>query len=264
MDAEAAAFSHPVAAAPPDDLVHASPGALRGEATLTINTRQAQRLFLGRPVKTHDGRQVHPGVIGVRRFATLVRQVIVGARADDPYADLCLIQLDHEFKAASSRLAEMRQHTERRLTVRPAVDVAIAVSIDPIVVPLRFHNQYAYRAAYLVADYDQLAAAVLSAHHGALMARPECEKLLNRGRRLARRVFSVPLRYRFSGASRQDVLQMTARGGAALEKFGPVPESILGRTQVPDYGTIRLSDGSPIITVDSKPDPEDPADATPG
>ena len=230
-----------------DDTLSTAPGALRGQATLTINTRQAQRLFLGRPVKVKDGQQVHPGVIGVRRFATLVRQVIVGARADDPYADQCLIQLDQEFKSVSMVLAELLQHTEQRLTVRPAVDVTIAVSIDPIAVPLRFSNQYAYRAAYLVADYDQLAAAVLSAHHGALMPRVDCEKLINRGRHLARRVFSIPLRYRFSGACRQDLLQMTARGTAALEKYGPVPESILERTQVPDYGAVRLSDGSAII-----------------
>ena len=251
---------HGVVVTATNDAINTAPGALRGDATLTINTRQAQRLFLGRPVKVKDGRQVHPGVIGVRRFASIVRQVVVGARADDPYADQCLIRLDQEFKSVTAALAELLQHTEQRLRARPAVDITIAVSLDPITVPLRFHNQYAYRAAYLVADYDQLAAAVLSAHHGALMPRVECEKLINRGRHLTRRVFSIPLRYRFSGASRQDILQMTARGTAALDKFGPVPESILNRAEVPDYGTVRLSDGSAII--DSIADDEDQDDPT--
>ncbi len=263
MDVETAAHTtrgQDVVVTTADDILKTAPGVLRGEATLTLNTRQAQRLFLGRPVKVKDGRRVHPGIIGVRRFATIVRQVVVGARADDPYADQCLIQLDREFKSVTRTLAELLAHTEQHLQARPAVNVGIAFSIDPIAVPLRFSNQYAHRAAYLVADYDQLASAVLSAHHRALMPRDECEKLINRGRHLTRRIFSIPLRYRFSGASRRDILQMTARGAAAIEKFGAVPESILNRSQVPDYGAVRLSDGSAII--DSTLDDEGRDDPT--
>ncbi len=241
--------------------LHGAPGALRGHTALTINTRQAQRLFLGRPVKIQDGQQVHPGVIGVRRFATLVRQVIVGARADDPYADQCLIQLDHEFESATQSLMELQSHIEKKLKVRAAIDITVAVSIEPVSFPLRFGNQYAYRAAYLVADYDRVAAAALSAHHAALLPRLECEKLISRGQRLVRRVFNVPFRYRFSGASRQDVVRMNACGVAALEKYGAIPEAILTRVLIPDYGAVRLSDGSAIIdsAADDTMDEETPA-----
>lgn len=233
-----------------DTLLIGSPGALQGSTNLTLNTRQAQKLFVGRPVKMRDGKKVHPGIIGVRRFATIVRQVAMCARADDPYADQCLIQLDREFQSVSATMRRMNVDTRARLDAHPAIEVTVAVSIEPLVIPLHFQNQYAYRAAYLVADFDMLAAAALSAHHGALMHRWETEDLLKRARKLTRRIFSIPMRYHFSGATREDILKMTARGAKAVEKFGPIPDEILNRTVVPDYGAVRVSDGEPILEAD--------------
>ena len=101
--------------------------------------------------------------------------------------------------------------------------------------PLQFGSPYAFKAVHMVADFDKLAATVLTAHHTAVISRSEAEHVLATARRRARRVFAAAQRFRFSGATRADILQRTARGLEVLERFGPVPDEVLTREIQPQF-----------------------------
>ena len=64
------------------------PGALRAVVTLTLETRQAQRMVKGR-----SGTVDKPAIMGLIGFANRLRVIWQGARADDPYADWWLVKI---------------------------------------------------------------------------------------------------------------------------------------------------------------------------
>ena len=66
----------------------AQPGHLQGTATLVIQTRQAQRLLVGRAPREGKARMV-----GLPAFSGLMRAIWVAASQDDPYADGYLVQV---------------------------------------------------------------------------------------------------------------------------------------------------------------------------
>ncbi len=65
-----------------------SPGKLRSEAKIVIQTRQAQKLVKGR--ERREG--VQP-IIGMLSFGRRMKQLWLSAQHDDPYADWYLLQI---------------------------------------------------------------------------------------------------------------------------------------------------------------------------
>lgn len=124
------------------------PGALRSHTSLAIQTRQAQRLVYGRRA---DGGK--PAIIGLLRFATMLRPIWDSAAADDPWADWCLVQIERDLLEARETLDALQAQVARQLQSVPALDVAVAQSVEPVKVELTFTSPYAFMGAYLLADY---------------------------------------------------------------------------------------------------------------
>ncbi len=202
------------------------PGALRGVVTLTLETRQAQRLVKGRP-----GSAGKPAIIGLIGFANLLRAIWHGARADDPYADWWLIKIHQALETADQALKASIEAVEARLQVSAAIRATPGASVKPVRTPLRFSNPYAYRGAHRLADYDRLARAVLTGQYIGVMTRDDSERVLALSGRQLRRAFLSPLGYRLTGVTRQDVLQGTAKQAQAKAVMGEVPEEILTRVR---------------------------------
>lgn len=200
----------------------ASPGALRSETFLILQTRQAQRLIQGR--RAEDGT---PGIVGLARFATLLRPIWNGARADDPYADWWLVRVHDALDDGEQELQALKQHVDGRLTRLPGISVTVAQSVDPIRVPLTFSNPYAFRGAYLLSQYDDLVRSLLTARHVALLDRDRSERLLADAGRHVRRAFTAALGYRFLGINRDDLRLMTARARQAENEMGALPQEVL-------------------------------------
>ena len=146
----------------PDD----RPGVLRGRATLTLQTRQAQRLVKGRGLSAEK-----PAIIGLLGFANRVRTLWHGARADDPYADWWLLQVDEALVQAGHELVTLEQAIAKLFEALGAIEVASPVSVKPARIALNFTNPYAFRAAALISQFDALACKVLTARHVGLVGR---------------------------------------------------------------------------------------------
>jgi integrating conjugative element protein (TIGR03761 family) len=198
------------------------PGALRGSAWLTLQTRHAGRLVKGRP-----GRAGKPPIVGLLGFADRLRLIGQGTRTDDPYADWWLVRVDRVLGQAAAELETFRLAVDALFAAHEGLEVAVAASVQPTRFKLQFANPYAYRGAQLLAVYDGFARRVLSAQHVGLMNREEAERCLNEGARPLRRAFGSALGYRFLGVTRVQIEQQSAKAQQAVEAMGELPPEIL-------------------------------------
>ena len=216
------------------------PGALRGGVTLTLQTRQAHRLVKGRAATAET-----PAIIGLLGFASLLRPIWHGARADDPYADWWLIKVHQTLELAHQGLDTACERLTQRTRDNDAIAVDGAMSTKPIRVALQFSNPYAFRGARVVARYDDLARMALTARHVGLMTGRDAEELLHHGGRLARRAFLGPVGYRLTGVTRADVTWQNETALRAREAMGEVPADVQSRASRAPYAP----DPSPLVNV---------------
>ena len=208
----------PMASVARDD----QPGTLRGVVTLTLDTRQAQRLVKGRASAADK-----PAIIGLIGFAKGLNALWHGARADDPYADAWLIKVHEALTAADSALNDSLAKWQIRLTTIEAIHVTPSRSVRPVRIPLRFSNPYSYRGAQLIAVYDRLVRTALTAQHVGMLSRGDCEPVLAACGRSLRRAFLSPTGYYPMGITRDEVLRSTARAVQAQARMGELPAAIV-------------------------------------
>lgn len=218
------------------------PGALRGVVTLRLETRQAQRLVKGRP-----GSPDKPAIIGLIGFANLLRSIWHGARADDPYAHWWLVKVHRALEEADEALKASLGTIQNILSASDAIRATPGASIRPVHTPLRFSNPYAYRGARLLAEYDQLVRATLTAQHIGLLPRDDAEPVLALGGRQLRRAFLSPMGYRLTGTTREDVFQGTARHAQARASMGEVPPDVLSGELRAPHAPVRPMPSSPAL-----------------
>ena len=202
------------------------PAGLHGEARLVIQTRQAQRLVRGR-ARQND----RPEIIGLVRFATLVRRIWLAAAEDDPYADGSLIRIHAIMEDVHAALQAAREPVEALLQTREGIEIPVAQSLSPIHVPMQFATPYGYLAAYLIAEYDRLVRTALTARHVGLLDQARSERLIHRGARRVRGVLAAPLAWKYLGISREDCRHNTERARQARERMGELPLEVLEGTQ---------------------------------
>jgi len=216
------------------------PGALRSQTSMEIQTRQAQRLVYGRRA---DGGK--PAIFGLLRFGTMLRPIWEGAATDDPWADWCLVQIEHDLLEAREALEALMAQTQKQLNSLPAMDVAVAQSVEPVKVDLTFTSPYAFMGAYLLADYDALVRAVLTGRHVGLFDRDTAERTLREGGRIVRRAFNTAQGYKYLGVSREDVRQATQKAARASEMLGSLPQEVID-------GSLRAAHAPDIRPVSTK------------
>lgn len=212
----------------------ARPGRLRGVSVLTIKTYLAQQLVFGRAAAHDaDGKRAIIGLIG---FAGMLTQIFNGAKADDPYADKCLLEIEAAIDAAAEALKGAHETVVEALAQRADVSHGVAQSVKPLHVPLYFSNRFAYRAAYLVNDFDNLICAIQTAKHVALLTNKQSNALIQGSSKTVRRTFTSANGYRYTGVSRADMAYGTGRAVEALQRWGELPPDILDGTRRAEYG----------------------------
>lgn len=222
------------------------PGALRSQTSLEIQTRQAQRLVYGR--RAEGGK---PAIFGLLRFGTMLRPIWEGAATDDPWADWCLVQIERELLEAREAMESLMAQVQTQLKSRPAMDVAVAQSVEPVKVDLTFTSPYAFMGAYLLADYDVLARAILTGRHIGLFDRDTSERMLREGGRIVRRAFNTAQGYKYLGVCREDLRQGTQKAGRATDMLGALPQPVIdGTLRAAHAPDIRPAANSPATPLD--------------
>lgn len=210
------------------------PGPLRNEVVLTIHTREAQRLIVGRKKRLNDpfdlDKKIVENIMGVYSFGKRMNAIWIAAQYDDPYADWFLLQVEEALATGKKSLFDKRQELTQLLEAVDAIKITTAHSIKPVEATISFANPYGYMGAYLVAEYDALACAMLTAWHIGLMDREPKHAMIKANSRLIRRVFYLSTRWHFTGVTRS---AMTAGEPASIEakaKMGELPQAVLDRS----------------------------------
>lgn len=200
------------------------PGPLRSTTTLSVQTLQAQLLVFGRRAEGDK-----PAIVGLIRFGAMLGPIWQGAVQDDPWADWWLIRVEDKLGAAREHVKALLEQTRQTLAGVPSIDVEVAQSIEPAKVEVAFKNPYAYHGAFLLADFDELARAVLTARHVGLMNRESSERTLRDGGRAVRRAYQAAHGYKYLAVTREDLEQGTAKTNKALELMGEIPREVVAR-----------------------------------
>jgi len=199
-----------------------SPGALRGLAWLTVQTRQAQQLIRGR-----NGTPDKPAIIGLVGFADRLRVIWQAARDDDPYADWWLIKVHEALDQARNFLNRYQEEQGTRLARMKAMEVTVAESLRPYRIQLQFANPYAYQGAQLIAEYDTLVCTVLTCRHIGQLDDESAQVIINLCARKIRGTFVVPQGYRLLGIDRKCLQQSSGKDPRASSLMGELPEDVL-------------------------------------
>jgi integrating conjugative element protein (TIGR03761 family) len=202
------------------------PGGLRSETRMTIQTRQAQKIVVGR----RSGKGVQQ-IIGLLNFGRRMKLLWLSAQADDPYADWYLLRIEDAINEAKVVIREKKQWLDNVLNSMEGFDVGIAHSLEPIQVSIVFQNPYGYMGAYLVADYDALCCSVFTASHIGLIDRKTANNIMGAAGKSLRRTFDLVAQWKFTGVTREDIQVKNPSGIRAIETYGECPEPVLAKTK---------------------------------
>ena len=195
------------------------PGALRNQARLEIQTRQAQFLL--------DGRTGPRGIIGLLQFARRLGDICQAAQQGDPHADWMLLRVEESIDAAKAFIQEKNIATGKALSELGAMKIELARTREPAMVDLVFGTPYGFMGAYLLSDYDELARTVLTAHHCAVIDRQRAGELIRACGNAVRRVYQLPAAWRRTDITRDDVRRGTDAAVNAAQMMGAVPQEVL-------------------------------------
>ena len=202
------------------------PGGLRSETRMTIQTRQAQKIVVGR----RGGKGVQQ-IIGLLNFGRRMKLLWLSAQADDPYADWYLLKIEDAINEAKTVIREKKQWLDEVLNSMEGFDVGVAHSLEPIQVSIVFQNPYGYMGAYLVSDYDALCCSVFTASHIGLIDRKMANNIMGAAGKALRRTFDLVAQWKFTGVTREDIRLKNPSGMRAIETYGECPDPVLAKTK---------------------------------
>ena len=196
-------------------------GTLHSELHLILQTRHAQLLVRGRAVKDK------PLIAGLLAFADRLRLVWQAATEGDPYADWFLLRVHEAISVAEARMEiEMKQLALQLRSTR-TLHIASAEVKEPFRMALRFSTPYAYRAARMLGQFDEVACHAFTAKQIGVINDERCQSVVRACARRIRSVFNLPSRYRRLGITRDSATESHPVFQRAEELMGVLPKAIL-------------------------------------
>lgn len=223
-----------------------------GDDSMTLHTRDAMRLFVGRPAG--DGQRA---IAGGRRVAASLRQLWGLSSNDNPYADWMLVQFDEHAQEMRKALTGAAERTLNRLESmrQKGLSYSVLKSAAPVNVSLGFVSPYGYAVATAVVEFDWLSRVVKSAQRRDVLSSAEAHDLLFETKRKCRSVFEpivraagLLMRDELRPLTRADFLssdEMALKRVAAVQGlFGMCPKDVFIGQRCPRHTrrSVRLSD----------------------
>lgn len=233
--------SHPDGADPitSPTLVQTQPGAMRTTGEMILHTRKAHRLFYGR---RPDGD--NPGYVGLTRFVVNVAPCWNAAAADDPYADLVLLDIEEAHQRADASLTASLEQLVGMLESLDGITINISQSLEPAVMELSFSVPWGFKAAALIQKYDSVVKHCLAAAHAGLLNDEDWHRIANAQARPIRNLFMQSTRFIYTGVTRDDVAANNQKAQRAAEKYRgrEIPRDVLeGKRRAKIAPTIRAN-----------------------
>jgi len=200
------------------------PGSLEGNASIEIHTKQCFRMVYS---KKSDG-SASP-MTGLLRFAKRMVFIWEASRKNDPFADMFLERIEKAIKEAHDEIMRLNSALESDLKRerKKGIDIQVANSSSPVIVPLQFSIPFGFMAAYLIADCDKLIRTCYTSKHVGLLSSTKTEKNIRKAMNTVLHCFEIQRDYKFYGLTREDALQNNAKWKDAVASIGEVPNDII-------------------------------------
>ena len=219
--------------------------------TMMLHTKDAYRIFTGRPADAERGL---PPIPGGKRFAAVLKSIWHLSANDNPYADWILVRM-------YDGLAAIRAHLTRAITARQeAIDIlkrkgltlSVMASRSPKTVELGFRSPYGYATAEAIVEFDYYVRMIKTLVHKDRMSDVEGRAAIREVGREMRALFLEPIRWErqllreeLRQLSRSDFLpgaDETARQRvrAMVALFGEVPRAVFTGVEAPRHTRRRV------------------------
>ena len=233
------------------------PGKLSGGASITMETWQAIRLFHGR-----SNGDKEKDIIGLTRFAAIIRPIYIASAVDDPYADTYILNIENAIDDGLANMAEYQSEMESMISDTKTIfqcKFNIANSVEPQTLPMEFSNSLAYRGAFLLSAYDRVVKTCLTARHSGFPP-AETYRIPEKAAHIVRSVFAMPTGFKYYAITRDDVRQGVGNALEAESRMGKIPADILSGERRSQYAprikrsgddAMRVSDASNDVVIEN-------------
>ncbi len=210
-------------------------------SSLEVHSRQARAIIAGHyPERsTATTKKSYPiyGLIAYGLSLTVIWQRI---RADDPYAELTLIEVERRIRKAFELIQNrMRSIDQKLMETLPGIQVDLYQSRQPLIISLNdsaFATTHAKLGARLVGLFDLLIRKLVTGKQFGIINLANFERSQYHATKVVRGVFAAPAEYRNRGVNRADIQEKTEKGIAATEADGPLPLGIMNRERHSEFG----------------------------
>lgn len=210
------------------------PGRLLSDAKIVLQTTQAQQLFKG---------NWREKAIGLLEFSNLVHRIWQAAEKDDPYADLFLLRIYDALFQARKQIQQKLQYCQQAFAKEQGVELNPVFSEKPLKLPLQFATAYGYMAAYLLADLDQLIRYLITARRTGIELDKKINILLYENIRVVKKAFYIPLSWKYTDVTRQDIEANNPKAERAIKEMGVLNSQVLeGNLRAPYSPKINVKD----------------------
>lgn len=184
------------------DAINMVPGPMQMKAKIKLHTKLAINLFRGR--KGDSERDVR-GIVGLARFARQAAMVWSAAAIDDPYADMCLLDVEHAYEDAEKLIDARIKTLEGILNGVEDFEVETQASVEPVVIDLEFFSPWGYRGALLLRKLDKLIRLALTASHIGLIMHDDWNRIVSDSLRAVRHTFVQITGWTHTAVNRADI-----------------------------------------------------------
>lgn len=220
--------------------------------SMTLHTREAYRLFMGR---SRDAEGKYAPIIGGRRVASALRAAWALSATDNPYADWVLVSFMDHMEAMKENLEQAVARCEDSLKAlrQRGLNYSVLRSRRPVDVDLGFRSPYGYAVAELIVLFDYYVRQVKTLIRKDRMSDEDGRILLRQKVREIRAMFELPSRYeRF--LMREELRQLCRadwlpeageesrkRVAAVVGLFGEVPREVFTGQIMPKHSRRRAN-----------------------
>lgn len=208
-----------------------------GEDSMTLHTRDASRLFIGRAKAPGESGY---GQSGGKKVGAALRAIWYLSGSDNPYADFALLEahrsIDTSIQELEAAISEMEGRLEK--LQRRGLSFSVVRADPPATVELGFRSPYGYSIVRLISAFDYYVRVVKTLVRKDLLSDKDgYQEIFNRTRS-CRRIFErvvwfqrYLMREEMHPLSRADWLpdadaQAKKRVKAAVELFGELPREV--------------------------------------
>jgi integrating conjugative element protein (TIGR03761 family) len=223
--------------------------------TMTLHTKDAYRMFTGRPA---DAGAKLPPIPGGRRFAAVLKSIWHLSANDNPYADWILVRMYEGLLAIRAHLGRAIAAREQAIDLlrRKGLAISVMVSRGPKTVELGFRSPYGYATAEAIVEFDYYVRLIKTLIHKDRMSDEEGRAAIRAVGREMRALFLEPIRWErhllreeLRPLSRSDFLpaadeKARERVRAAVALFGELPRKVFTGAEAPRHTRrrVKLSD----------------------